>query len=147
MRVLKIGSSGDDVRQLQTMLNLAGFRTDIDGKFTSQTESAVRGFQAAHKLVIDGVVGDQTWNALFSATTYGQVAPYTTELPIIAPPTTSNLPQVGVTGGNVYVPGVASKTITNMGQGVLSNYTFYIYIAGAALLSYLVLTMLPSKEK
>jgi peptidoglycan hydrolase-like protein with peptidoglycan-binding domain len=66
------GSSGPDVAQIQKWLN--GIRTawpsinalTVDGKFGSNTERAVRTFQALSGLTIDGKVGVNTWNALYA---------------------------------------------------------------------------------
>jgi peptidoglycan hydrolase-like protein with peptidoglycan-binding domain len=38
----------------------------IDGIFGPQTEQAVRGFQDALDITVDGVVGPVTWRALVS---------------------------------------------------------------------------------
>jgi len=61
--VLRMGSEGASVRELQTALGI-----DVDGVFGSQTEKAVRDFQRAHRLAADGVVGDKTWSALDAMT-------------------------------------------------------------------------------
>ena len=60
--ILKIGSSGDDVKKLQTKLGLTS-----DGAFGPGTEKAVKAWQAANGLTADGIVGDGTWNKMFSA--------------------------------------------------------------------------------
>lgn len=59
---------GDDVRQCQTQLTKKGFTEvgTIDGVFGSKTDSAVRHFQAANSLQIDGIVGPKTWDKLFT---------------------------------------------------------------------------------
>ena len=67
--VLKIGSSGASVADLQRRLNAAGFDCGAaDGKFGPRTDAAVRSFQRAHGLSVDGVVGNQTWGSLKGST-------------------------------------------------------------------------------
>lgn len=56
---------GSDVRQLQEALAHKGFSPiEIDGLYGRNTERAVKGFQRAHHLDVDGVVGPHTWHAL-----------------------------------------------------------------------------------
>jgi hypothetical protein len=63
--LLRRGSRGDAVRDLQAALLRAGFSPGpIDGIFGPQTEGAVRAFQLARSLLLDGIVGPQTWGAL-----------------------------------------------------------------------------------
>ncbi len=66
---LKLGLSGDAVRDLQRRLTAAGFAaSDAEpGLFCPETDAAVRAFQSAHGLHPDGVVDDQTWAALVEA--------------------------------------------------------------------------------
>lgn len=65
MVVLRKGSTGDLVRQLQTDLTRAGYAVGkIDGVFGAITERALREFQAMQKLVVDGVAGRKTIDAL-----------------------------------------------------------------------------------
>lgn len=61
---LQQGSEGDAVADLQRRLSEAGFPCGADGQFGPRTEQAVRDFQAARGLEVDGVVGPQTWAAL-----------------------------------------------------------------------------------
>ncbi|MEP9374987.1 peptidoglycan-binding domain-containing protein [Mesorhizobium sp. KR1-2] len=69
--LLKRGSSGAAVRDLQSLLNAAGAvpLLLVDGDFGFKSEIAVRAFQQAAGLVIDGIVGSQTLAALKQATT------------------------------------------------------------------------------
>jgi hypothetical protein len=62
--VLRGGSSGSAVRTLQYMLRASGRSVTADGIFGSGTESAVRSYQSAHGLTVDGVVGDNTWYSI-----------------------------------------------------------------------------------
>ena len=69
MRAYRRGSKGDDVCQLQRRLQELGFyRGNIDGDFGGETELAVRRFQRDRGMGVDGVVGVDTWRALFSST-------------------------------------------------------------------------------
>ena len=63
-RLLKIGAMGDDVKAVQRALHCYP-----DGIFGDLTAEAVRDFQKANNLEVDGIVGRQTWNALFPAST------------------------------------------------------------------------------
>lgn len=63
--VLRVGSSGDDVKLVQRALAAAGFDPGrIDGIFGQRTERAVRSFQAMRALPVDGHVTPDTRTAL-----------------------------------------------------------------------------------
>ena len=65
MTVLKNGSRGSAVTELQTLLNKLGFDCGkVDGIFGAKTEAAVRAFQTAKGLTVDGKAGEATQNAL-----------------------------------------------------------------------------------
>ena len=56
--VLKKGSKGVEVKELQTHLNLLGYNCGTpDGIFGKHTESAVKNFQKAYGLIVDGKFG------------------------------------------------------------------------------------------
>ena len=60
--VLRPGSSGQAVRELQQALKGLGYDPGaVDGHFGPRTESAVKAFQKAQGLAVDGIVGDITW--------------------------------------------------------------------------------------
>lgn len=67
MTNLSYGSSGSDVKKLQTLLNNNGYKLDVDGQFGSKTQAAVRDYQSKNKLAVDGIVGTNTWGALNAA--------------------------------------------------------------------------------
>lgn len=62
---LRRGSKGSDVTRLQTALNALGYACGAaDGIFGVKTEAAVRRFQRAQQLAVDGVAGRMTWAAI-----------------------------------------------------------------------------------
>lgn len=61
---LRFGSRGDDVYELQKLLNNNGYNLDVDGKYGEKTQTAVRDYQTKNGLVVDGIVGTNTWGAL-----------------------------------------------------------------------------------
>lgn len=68
-RVLKIGTTGEDVRQLQ--IRVAGYpgynaTIALDGVFGQATHDAVRRFQSAYGLGVDGVAGAQTYSKIYA---------------------------------------------------------------------------------
>lgn len=66
--VLRKGSRGDNVRELQRLLNDLGYDCGVaDGVFGAKTEAAVKAFQTDHGLKADGIVGRNTWAALDAA--------------------------------------------------------------------------------
>ena len=67
---IRRGSTGIYVTECQEDLIKIGYDLGsygADGKFGAKTEAAVRAFQAAHGLSVDGVVGPATWAALDKA--------------------------------------------------------------------------------
>lgn len=58
------GNRGADVLAIQHLLNHHGQAAPADGVFGSGTDTAVRAFQAAKGLSVDGIVGPATWGAL-----------------------------------------------------------------------------------
>jgi Putative peptidoglycan binding domain/D-alanyl-D-alanine carboxypeptidase len=61
---LRKGAKGPDVSHLQDRLNAHGAGLGVDGVFGPRTDAAVRNFQQAHGLVVDGICGKNTWAAL-----------------------------------------------------------------------------------
>ena len=62
---LKKGARGNITKLLQEKLVSLGYNTNgIDGIFGSGTEKAVTSFQKSNGLVVDGIVGKNTWRKL-----------------------------------------------------------------------------------
>lgn len=64
MTTLKKGNKGEEVKLLQTKLGITS-----DGIFGDKTEISVKNFQKQKGLVVDGIVGNNTWKALGVANT------------------------------------------------------------------------------
>lgn len=65
---IRRGSKGIDVSDLQLMLNQNGATLVVDSDFGGGTESAVVSYQSSRGLGADGIVGQQTWGALYAKT-------------------------------------------------------------------------------
>lgn len=61
---LRQGSTGPNVKYLQSRLQDYGYHLNVDGLFGALTTSSVRSFQTSCGLIADGVVGHDTWVAL-----------------------------------------------------------------------------------
>lgn len=63
--MLQRGSSGPQVLALQKALLALGFNPrGLDGKFGAYTEAALKAFQKAAHITVDGKAGPQTWGAI-----------------------------------------------------------------------------------
>lgn len=66
MSLYRRGSVGPEVSRIQSRLQeLDLYRGPVDGVFGGGTEAAIRNFQEAKRLGVDGKVGPETWTALF----------------------------------------------------------------------------------
>jgi hypothetical protein len=83
--VLLLGDTGAAVRTLQTRLDVWGAKLVIDGAFGGNTDIALRVFQRARGMVVDGIAGKATWGELNA-----------TPLPPVKPPVKPPAPDSGV---------------------------------------------------
>jgi N-acetylmuramoyl-L-alanine amidase len=69
MRLYRLGDSGTAVRDIQDRLNGLGYacRADPRSEFGETTLVAVESFQRRRGLPADGIVGPETWRALYEA--------------------------------------------------------------------------------
>ena len=62
--LVRRGEKFHPVRSLQYLLRAHGHGVTVDGDFGPLTEAAVRAFQSAEQLAVDGIVGPLTWAQL-----------------------------------------------------------------------------------
>lgn len=91
---LRNGSRGDEVKNLQTILNQQGYNLDVDGAFGAKTQAAVRDYQSKNGLAVDGIVGNNTWAALNAASASAQAPTQETSPAAQEPPKAPQLPGV-----------------------------------------------------
>lgn len=84
MKTIRKGDRGEEVKTLQRLLDITP-----GGIFGSQTEAAVKQYQAAHGLIPDGICGPKTWAALGMreeiAITDGHITTHVTRCPARKP--------------------------------------------------------------
>jgi N-acetylmuramoyl-L-alanine amidase len=69
MRLYRLNDSGESIRDIQDRLLGLGLSTvpDPEGEFGEGTRAAVARFQESRGLAVDGIVGPDTWRALYEA--------------------------------------------------------------------------------
>ena len=88
---LKLGSTGQEVKDLQQRLKALGFYTgSVDGDFGVGTENAVKAFQKQYGLTVDGKVGTQTMAKLTAARATAKPTVSPTPRPTATPAYSSN---------------------------------------------------------
>ncbi|NER25926.1 MAG: peptidoglycan-binding protein [Symploca sp. SIO1C2] len=110
--MLRIGSEGKAVAELQAALKLLGYYTGaVDGIYAENTANAVSLFQETAGIAVDGITGPTTWDHLFPNTpSAANSLPTTSNNPTTAAnslPTTSNNPTT-----NVSPPSIAPNNPT-----------------------------------
>ncbi len=123
---LKIGSSGSEVKALQSRLITLKYLTGTaDGIFGTQTAAAVSSFQQTNGLVNDGIAGSQTLGVLYSASAKAYSAPKATSTPKASP--TPEVFQIGDTGSGVVAIQlrlIALKYLSGSADGIFGPGTF-----------------------
>ena len=72
-RPLRVGSEGDDVKELQTrLMELGYYKGKISGRYLDGTKSGIQRFQENNGLTATGVADPDTQEALFSAYAIGK---------------------------------------------------------------------------
>ncbi|MCW6036034.1 peptidoglycan-binding protein [Spirulina subsalsa FACHB-351] len=93
--LLRMGSQGETVRELQAALRLLGYYSgDVTGIYDEQTVIAVSLFQRARNLPVNGIMGEESWVRLFPPPEASNVVPSAPNNPLTAfPPARPTLPQ------------------------------------------------------
>ncbi|MGJ6980534.1 peptidoglycan-binding protein [Aestuariimicrobium soli] len=68
---VRSGNTGSLVKAVQVQLRRNGHSVAVDGSFGPATLSAVKAFQKAKGLSVDGVVGPNTWRAMIAGVSTG----------------------------------------------------------------------------
>jgi len=148
MRVLRLGTYGSDVMELQAVLKKIGLDPGpVDGRYGTRTKSAVAAFQRRFGLVPDGIVGANTWRALEpflrgydiyyvqqGDTLYGIARKYNAQLSLLLAANPGVEPQRLTVGQRIVVPYNFNVVDTNIGytyavlqrdvQGLKARYPF-----------------------
>ena len=89
---LNVGDSGTYVRWLQACLNQCGYSCDVDGQFGYGTAEALKGFQRAYSLTVDGGFGPECRTKIISV--------LTVSTPSISSSSVSNGTKVTISGSS-----------------------------------------------
>lgn len=131
-QLLKYGSQGNYVKDLQNRLNANGYNLSVDGSFGKNTLSAVRDYQQKNGLAVDGIVGKNTWGTLLSSDVSGgsgsegytptQAPPkYTpTQAPTLSP--TPDAPTYDTSTWDESEKGGAAGAVYNAAKDAVANY-------------------------
>ena len=104
---LRRGVKSEEVKLLQQALNKAGYSVGaVDGSYGPATEAAVRAYQKANKLSVDGIAGQQTLGSL------KLVQPSAQAPSVQAPKTTTPVPGIKP---SQQTPGAVTDSGTNTG--------------------------------
>lgn len=105
---VKYGMRGPGVSRVQESLVAMGFTVSIDGIFGTKTLDAVKAFQRAKGLTVDGIVGPATWAALLGKPIPVPTIPYIPEVPGVppvpeVPSIMQYLPYILIGGGLLFI--------------------------------------------
>ncbi len=135
--MMRVGSKGAKVRELQGLLVRAGYAVNVDGDYGAATERAVKSFQAKNNLDVDGVAGPQTMQLLqtFKAPgeKVGQLKPLDT--PEVKQGLFSAIGGAGGTGAvKSTIDQAKDQLAPYVGNAFVDNMMTYLTIAGVVVL-------------
>lgn len=109
--------TGPDVSWVQDRLTRAGFHVESSGAFDAATDSAVRAFQGAHDLKVDGMVGAVTRSALEDVAVTVPVHSAAADEPMPAVPS----PQASATAAAAHAATPAASAPTEAGADPVAD--------------------------
>lgn len=121
MANLKQGSKGSEVRELQTLLNNNGANLSVDGIYGPKTAAAVKSYQKANGLTVDGIVGNNTWGSLRGTNTTQTTQP--SAAVTAATETTTTPAAAQQTSPTSTTPTISGVSTEMMSQLTSSQYT------------------------
>ena len=122
------GSKGDEVRELQqALIDLGYLKGTADGIFGNKTEIAVRKFQKANKLSVDGLAGSSTRQLILSKAGSKKSTATATPVPAATP---TPAPSASVSSsGNQSASSSGSSSASSAGQETSSLFRTYAAIS------------------
>ena len=112
------GSKGEDVRELQqALIDLGYLKGTADGIFGNKTEIAVRKFQKANKLSVDGLAGLTTRELILKKSQSKKVVSTTAPAPVTAAPATP--------APDTSVQAVSNDTVSTAKPAAASSGNFF----------------------
>lgn len=132
MTTLKFGSRGSEVKTLQQKLNeLNKAGLSVDSIFGAKTEEAVKAFQKAKNLDVDGIVGPKTWAALGVTTSSTQTARKINMIVVHCAATTEGKEYTAQTISNWHqARNFSSYTDAKTGKKMYVGYHYLIHLDG-----------------
>ena len=122
------GSKGDEVRELQqALIDLGYLKGTADGIFGNKTEIAVRKFQKANKLSVDGLAGSSTRQLILSKAGSKKSTATATPAPAATPtpaPSASDS-----SSGNQSASSFSASSASSAGQETSSLFGTYAVIS------------------
>ena len=118
---LRNGSRGEAVRALQqALIDLGYLKGKADGIFGNQTENAVRAFQRAKNLTVDGLAGKKTQALLLgsSSSSSGTAAASSSSTASTAQSQTASSSSSASSGGNLFNGNYATLRLNNRNDRV-----------------------------
>lgn len=122
--MLRMGSKGARVRELQKLLVRAGFTVKVDGDYGPSTRDAVKAAQHMFELEVDGVAGRQTMQALMQ---YKSAPDEDLEKPSLSEVDEAKTGGIGALSGAAAVPIIneaAEKIQSVAGESVFMNTAY-----------------------